>query len=56
MSPKRGDRAAPPAVGGEFELRFISSEAAAGWEQLYGADFLRWDRTSQADGLTEHQR
>ncbi|MFI6161919.1 hypothetical protein ACIA59_18495 [Micromonospora haikouensis] len=34
MSPKRGDRAAPPAVGTEFELRFADSAAADGWEQL----------------------
>ncbi|MGW6915451.1 hypothetical protein ACWGB8_16770 [Kitasatospora sp. NPDC054939] len=34
MSPKRGDRAAPPPVGGEYDLRFAGSEAAEGWEQL----------------------
>ncbi|WP_454195525.1 type II toxin-antitoxin system RelE family toxin [Nocardia sp. Marseille-Q1738] len=34
MSPKRGDRAAPPAVGKEFEIRFATAEAAKGWEQL----------------------
>ncbi|MFI1192846.1 hypothetical protein ACH4T9_06205 [Micromonospora sp. NPDC020750] len=34
MSPKRGDRAAPPAVGVEFELRFADSAAADGWEHL----------------------
>ncbi|MFB7128707.1 MULTISPECIES: hypothetical protein [unclassified Kitasatospora] len=34
MSPKRGDRAAPPPIGDEFDLRFASSEAADGWEQL----------------------
>lgn len=34
MSPKRGDRAAPPPVGGEFDLRFANSAAADGWEQL----------------------
>lgn len=34
MSPKRGDRAAPPAVDGEYELRFADSAAAEGWEQL----------------------
>lgn len=34
MSPKRGDRAAPPAVGSEFELRFASTESCNGWEQL----------------------
>lgn len=34
MSPKRGDRAAPPPVDGEFDLRFANSGAADGWEQL----------------------
>jgi hypothetical protein len=34
VSPKRGDRAAPPAVGAEYELRFASSDAADGWEHL----------------------
>lgn len=34
MSPKRGDRAAPPPVGTEFDLRFANSAAADGWEQL----------------------
>src|SRR5438552_18381845 len=32
--PKRGDRAAPPARAGEWELRFATSEAASGWEDL----------------------
>ncbi len=34
MSPRRGERAAPPPVGGEYELRFASNQAAEGWEQL----------------------
>lgn len=34
MSPKRGDRAAPPPVGEEYELRFANTESAEGWEQL----------------------
>ncbi|MEV6978529.1 hypothetical protein [Kitasatospora sp. NPDC093806] len=34
MSPKRGDRAAPPPVEGEYDLRFATSEAANGWELL----------------------
>ncbi|MFJ8622992.1 hypothetical protein ACIRD3_09095 [Kitasatospora sp. NPDC093550] len=34
MSPKRGDRAAPPPTGAEYDLRFANSEAAEGWEQL----------------------
>ncbi|PZT72405.1 MULTISPECIES: hypothetical protein [unclassified Streptomyces] len=34
MSPKRGDRAAPPPVGDEFDLRFANTEAANGWDHL----------------------
>jgi hypothetical protein len=34
MSPKRGDRAAPPPVGGEYDIRFAATEAVTGWEQL----------------------
>lgn len=34
MSPKRGDRAAPPPVGDEFDVRFADSASADGWEQL----------------------
>ncbi|MFI9157804.1 hypothetical protein [Kitasatospora aureofaciens] len=34
MSPKRGDRAAPPPTGEEYDLRFANSEAAEGWEHL----------------------
>lgn len=36
MSPKRGDRAAPPPRPGEYELRFANSESAKGWEALCG--------------------
>lgn len=31
---KRGERVAPPARRGEWELRFATGEAAEGWEQL----------------------
>ena len=34
MSPKRGDRAAPPPIHGEWDIRFDSGEAAKGWEEL----------------------
>jgi hypothetical protein len=34
VSPKRGDRAAPPPINGEFDLRFANSAAADGWEEL----------------------
>lgn len=34
MSPKRGERVAPPAVGSLWDLRFATSEAAKGWDEL----------------------
>jgi hypothetical protein len=34
MSPRRGERAAPPPVEGEYDLRFASSQAADGWEEI----------------------
>jgi hypothetical protein len=34
VSPKRGDRAAPPPIGAEYDLRFANTEAADGWEHL----------------------
>lgn len=34
MSPKRGERAAPPAGRGEWEVRFGTNEAAKGWDEL----------------------
>ena len=34
MSPKRGDRAAPPPGVDEYALRFENSGAADGWELL----------------------
>ena len=34
MSPKRGDRVAPPPGPGEWDVRFLENEAAKGWEEL----------------------
>jgi hypothetical protein len=34
VSPKRGDRVPPPARAIEWELRFATSDAAKGWEEL----------------------
>jgi hypothetical protein len=34
MSPKRGDRAAPPPVDDEWDVRFATAQAASGWENL----------------------
>ncbi|GAA1754752.1 hypothetical protein GCM10009681_27430 [Luedemannella helvata] len=34
MSPKRGDRAAPPPRPGGYVIRFATNNAAKGWEDL----------------------
>jgi hypothetical protein len=34
VSPKRGDRAAPPHVGDEYDIRFDNAESAKGWDEL----------------------
>lgn len=34
MSPKRLDHVAPPAVDDEWSVRFGTTEAASGWEEL----------------------
>jgi mRNA-degrading endonuclease RelE of RelBE toxin-antitoxin system len=34
MSPKRLDRVAPPPTGDEWDLRFGTTEAAKGWQDL----------------------
>lgn len=34
MSPKKGDPVAPPAIDGEYQVRYDSREAVAGWQEL----------------------
>lgn len=34
MSPRRGDRVAPPARAGGWEAKFANNDAAKGWEHL----------------------
>jgi hypothetical protein len=34
VSPRRGERAAPPPSEEEYDLRFASNQAADGWEEL----------------------
>jgi hypothetical protein len=34
VSPKRGERAAPPPGPDEWDVRFHTSDAAKGWEEL----------------------
>ena len=34
MSPKRRERVAPPASGNQWEVRYATSEAVKGWEDL----------------------
>ncbi|MEW2301356.1 hypothetical protein AB0958_15470 [Streptomyces sp. NPDC006655] len=64
MSPKHGDDAAPPPVGGEWRLRFATNEAAKGWGEL-GAEApgntrrcfeaLRSDPVSRTDPDRQHR-
>jgi len=34
MSPKRGERVAPPSGRANWEVRFLETDAARGWENL----------------------
>lgn len=34
MSPRRGERVAPPPGPGDWDIRFHNNEAARGWEEL----------------------
>ncbi|WHT20898.1 hypothetical protein N8J89_07480 [Crossiella sp. CA-258035] len=34
MSPKKGDPVAPPAIGAEWQIRFSTTEAVKGWQDL----------------------
>ena len=34
MSPKRGDRVAPPPGPDDWDVRFLDNESAKGWEEL----------------------
>jgi hypothetical protein len=34
VSPKRGDRVAPPPGPGDWDIRFKENEAVKGWEEL----------------------
>lgn len=34
MPAKRGDRVAPPAASGQWDLRFATTSAAKGWDSL----------------------
>ncbi|WP_327072999.1 hypothetical protein OG196_11540 [Kitasatospora purpeofusca] len=58
MSPKRGDRAAPPPAGDEYDLRFANSAAADGWEHLarHAPTGLRraYDRSRAAPRAIDH--
>lgn len=60
MSPKRGDRAAPPPVGDEWDVRFATSEAASGWEDLCaqapGNTLWAWNLMRTSPGSPETAR
>jgi mRNA-degrading endonuclease RelE of RelBE toxin-antitoxin system len=64
MSPRRGDRAAPPPIGGEYDVRFATSQAAQGWDELdrqaraslrRAFDALRADPRSRSNPERQHR-
>ncbi len=59
MSPKRGDRAAPPPIEGEYDLRFADSAAAEVWDLLtrHAPTGLRraYDRIRSTPRATDNQ-
>lgn len=64
MSAKRGDRAAPPGRPGGWEARFLSSDAAKGWEELCRAAranmreawIVLTERPTQPENKKRHKR
>jgi hypothetical protein len=64
MTPKRGERVAPPPAPGEFDLLFGTTEAAKGWVDLCAqAPGNAWDawqtlrtRPAPAARTTRHHR
>ncbi|SDL46610.1 hypothetical protein SAMN05216298_3943 [Glycomyces sambucus] len=64
MSPKRGDRVAPPPAEHEFDLRFADAAAVKGWSDLERQasgnlrrawDDLRADPRSRANPSRQHR-
>lgn len=64
MTPKRGDRAAPPPSGDEWDVRFDTAEAAKGWEEFGQQaasavrtcfDILRTDPAPQPETARQHR-
>jgi hypothetical protein len=60
VSPKRGDRAAPPPREDEWDVRFATSQAASGWETLCaqapGNTIWAWTTMRTAPGERETAR
>lgn len=60
MSPKRGDRAAPPAIAEEWDIRFATADAANGWEllckQAPGNTREAWERLRRDPRPNQHLR
>ncbi|MEU5153141.1 hypothetical protein [Glycomyces sp. NPDC021274] len=64
MSPKRGDRIAPPPTEHEYDLRFADAAAVKGWEDLERQvsanlrrawDVLRTDPRSKTNPTRQHR-
>jgi hypothetical protein len=56
MSPKRGDRVTVPPPDGERDVRFGSSEAARGWEELCRLALASTRRCLERDIVHEELR
>jgi hypothetical protein len=58
--PKRGERVAPPARSGTWEVRYATSEAVRGWEELCrnapNATEACWDRLRESPTKARSQR
>lgn len=61
MTPKRGDRAAPPPRPGQWSLRFEDSDSVHGWENLCkqapGNTYRAWEAfTMEPRDRSQHER
>lgn len=63
MSPKRGDRVAPPPVGREYDIKYAKTTAVTGWEELArqtpgnlrrAYDAIRENPRSRTDPARQH--
>ena len=59
MSPRRGERVAPPAAEGEWEVLFGNNDAAKGWEELcrtaVGNTRAAWEDMRTSPRMRDHR-